>query len=81
MAGDVCRIFWGDGCSASNISYGGFRVTIKAVIPGGGQALHSAVLKPATDYNRNRLGLWICQLQAFQHSCKRFPPLNDNDDS
>ena len=42
--------------SALNLPGAGFRVISKALTPGGGPALHSAVLKPATDSNRVRSG-------------------------
>ena len=37
-----------------NLPGAGFRVISKALTPGGGSALHYAVLKPATDSNRVR---------------------------
>lgn len=44
------------GASSLNLPGAGFRVISKALTPGGGSALHSAVLKPATDSNWVRSG-------------------------
>ena len=55
-----CKCKRGDGsrrgASRLNLPGAGFRVISKALTPGGGSALHSAVLKPATDSNWVRSG-------------------------